>query len=114
MPGMTGLDVLREVKNRNQDIVVIMVTAVPDAKSVRDALELGAYDYVVKPLSMDELLVAVERALDRRRLILENRDCRTNLEGKSRRPGRAPAAKGTRADSSQYPVSTSSQPTIRT
>ena len=82
MPSMTGLEVLRAVKKYNEDIVVIMVTAVRDIETALDAMRSGAYDYIVKPLGMDELLFAVERALDRRRLILENRDYRTNLEEK--------------------------------
>ncbi len=55
MPGMNGLDVLRKVREFDQEVGVIMVTAVNEEDTGRDALKLGAFDYIVKPLNFDYL-----------------------------------------------------------
>ena len=52
MPGMNGLEVLREVRQIDQEVGVIMVTAVNEEETGRQALALGAFDYVVKPLDL--------------------------------------------------------------
>jgi len=52
MPGMSGLEVLREVRQIDQEVGVIMVTAVNEEETGRQALELGAFDYIVKPLDL--------------------------------------------------------------
>ncbi|HEY2931053.1 MAG TPA: response regulator [Acidobacteriota bacterium] len=55
MPGKSGLEVLKEVKQYNKDIGVIMVTAVTDEAVGRSALNMGAFDYIVKPFDLDYL-----------------------------------------------------------
>ncbi len=55
MPGMNGLDVLRQVRQFDQEIGVIMVTAVNEEETGREALKLGAFDYIVKPLNFEYL-----------------------------------------------------------
>jgi DNA-binding response OmpR family regulator len=55
MPGMNGLDVLRKVREFEQEVGVIMVTAVNEEDTGRDALKLGAFDYIVKPLNFEYL-----------------------------------------------------------
>jgi DNA-binding response OmpR family regulator len=55
MPGMNGLDVLRKVREFDQEVGVIMVTAVNEEDTGRDALKLGAFDYIVKPLNFEYL-----------------------------------------------------------
>lgn len=55
MPGMDGLEVLKEIKKIDKSIVVIMETVLNDEESAKKAIELGAYDYVSKPLSFDYL-----------------------------------------------------------
>lgn len=50
--GMSGIDVLREIRNINKDIKVIMMTGVKDEEITKEALELGATDYITKPLSL--------------------------------------------------------------
>ncbi|MBI4536456.1 MAG: response regulator [candidate division NC10 bacterium] len=59
MPGMNGLEVLRRVRQIDQEVGVIMVTAVNEEETGREALALGAFDYVVKPLD----LAYLERSL---------------------------------------------------
>jgi DNA-binding response OmpR family regulator len=59
MPGMNGLEVLRHVRQIDQEVGVIMVTAVSEEETGREALALGAFDYIVKPLD----LAYLERSL---------------------------------------------------
>ena len=68
LPGMNGIEALREIKDFSSDILVIMITAYEDIKTVISAMKLGAYDYVVKPIHMDGLEVTVRNALDTIRL----------------------------------------------
>ena len=82
MPGISGLQVLERIKTHDEDIAVIMVTAVRELKPALDAVRLGAYDYIAKPMSIDALGLAVSRALERRRLLLENRAYQFDLEEK--------------------------------
>jgi DNA-binding response OmpR family regulator len=55
MPGMSGLDVLRQVRQFDREVGVIMVTAVSEEETGRESLRLGAFDYVVKPLNLEYL-----------------------------------------------------------
>jgi DNA-binding NtrC family response regulator len=68
LPGMNGVDALRAIKKDYPDIVVIMITAFEDSKTVISAMRDGAYDYVVKPIQMDNLEVSVKNALESIRL----------------------------------------------
>ena len=68
LPGMNGIEALRQIKSSNPDILVIMITAYEDIDTVISAMKLGAYDYVVKPLHMDALEVTIRNALDTVRL----------------------------------------------
>jgi putative nucleotidyltransferase with HDIG domain len=73
MPGMTGLTLLDHATAGDSDLAVVMLTAVNDAATATDALAKGAYDYLVKPVELPDLHKAVERALHRRTLRLEQR-----------------------------------------
>jgi two-component system response regulator AtoC len=68
LPGINGIEALRQIKSSNPDILVIMITAYEDIDTVISAMKLGAYDYVIKPLHMDALEVAIRNALDTIRL----------------------------------------------
>jgi DNA-binding NtrC family response regulator len=68
LPGMNGIEALRQIKSSNPGILVIMITAYEDIDTVISAMKLGAYDYVVKPLHMDALEVTICNALDTVRL----------------------------------------------
>jgi two-component system, NtrC family, response regulator PilR len=72
MPGMSGVDVLREAKRIDPDIVGIMITAYASTESAVEALRLGAYDYLTKPFDVEELKAKVNNALERRSLRQEN------------------------------------------
>ncbi len=80
MPEMDGLKLLAWLRARNQDIPVIMVTAMHDLSTALEAIRRGAYDYILKPFEKDQLFLSVRRALEHRRLVLENRHYQRNLE----------------------------------
>ncbi len=80
MPELDGIGLLERTKERFPDMPVVMVTAVHDISVALAALRNGAYDYLLKPFERDQLLAMVRRALENRRLKLENRAYQTNLE----------------------------------
>ena len=80
MPGMSGVDLLREIKAKNQDLAVILVTGAPDIDAALEAMRLGAYDHLSKPLNLAALEMTVDRALEKKRLVEENREYQRNLE----------------------------------
>jgi len=73
MPGMTGLELLAEVQRRDADLPVILLTGHGDVPMAVEAMRDGAYDFLEKPFSPQTLLSSLRRALDKRRLVLENR-----------------------------------------
>ncbi len=82
MPGMSGMDVLRELTVHWPDICVIMATAVVDTKTAIEAMKLGAYDYITKPFNRDDVILAVQRAFEKRELRLQSESYRIHLEEK--------------------------------
>lgn len=82
MPGSDGLQVIQACKERSPDTEVIVITAHGSVGTAVQAMKLGAYDYITKPFSMDELLLTVDRATKVVALRQENRALRRELEGK--------------------------------
>ncbi len=80
MPELDGMGLLREVRERRPDTAVIMITAVADVATAVSALSVGAMDYLTKPFHLDEVRARVRQALEKRRLILENRGYQISLE----------------------------------
>ena len=80
MPGRNGVELLREIRLRYPDTVVVMISGIARPQRVRDALRLGATDYLIKPIELEVLSFAVERALERRDLTLTARRYRADLE----------------------------------
>ncbi len=80
MPGLDGMETLREIKAKDPDIICIMITGYPTIESAVKAVKSGAYDYLTKPCSPDELRVVVVRAAERRRFFFENEQLRRRLE----------------------------------
>jgi two-component system response regulator AtoC len=69
MPGMDGIELLTRAKQAVPDLEAIMVTARNEARHAVASLQLGAYDYLVKPVTWEDLVVAINRALEHRRLL---------------------------------------------
>jgi putative two-component system response regulator len=84
MPGMSGIDLLTVIKPVFPKVAVVMVTAVDDRKTAVTALELGAYGYIIKPFSRNEILINVAAALERRRLTLISEQYEHALEAEVR------------------------------
>src|SRR5450432_3549902 len=80
MADLDGIGLLERTKERFPDLPVVMVTAVHDISVALAAIRNGAYDYLLKPFEREQLLATVRRALENRRLKLENRSYQTNLE----------------------------------
>jgi DNA-binding NtrC family response regulator len=73
LPGMSGTDALRLIRERHPDVIVVMITAFEDITTVIAAMKLGAYDYIVKPVHMESLLVTLHNACETIRLRKEVR-----------------------------------------
>ncbi|HEY0170368.1 MAG TPA: ATP-binding protein [Pyrinomonadaceae bacterium] len=80
MPGLGGIELMREVHARFPDTAVIIVSGVDRPQRVLDALRLGAHDYLIKPFDGDTLELSVERALERRALLRDARRYKHDLE----------------------------------
>src|ERR1700675_2183181 len=80
MPEMDGIKLLDWLRNHDPEVPVIMVTAIHDISTALEAIRRGAYDYILKPFDKDHLFLGVGRALQHRRLVLENKSYQRNLE----------------------------------
>jgi len=72
MPGMNGIELLRNVKEVCPDTAVIMITAYASTESGVEAMKAGAYDYITKPFKVDEIRLIIRNALEKKRLEVEN------------------------------------------
>lgn len=79
MPDMTGMEVLEQIKKLNPEISVIMFTAYGSIERSVEAMKKGAEDYLIKPINLDELELSIKRSLDKRALISENEQLKTQI-----------------------------------
>ena len=82
LPGGNGLEILREIKQRLPEAVVIVMTGFATVQSAVQAMKLGAYDYITKPFNFDELRLELERVTNHLKLATENRLLREQLRSK--------------------------------
>jgi cyclic di-GMP phosphodiesterase len=82
MPRMDGIRLLQEIRSARPDTEVILLTGLADLETAMRSMRLGACDYLTKPFNLDQVRMTVARALERRRLLLENRAYRENLESR--------------------------------
>jgi len=80
MPGLSGYDVLQQIKSERPETIVIVITAYSSVEKAVDAMKQGAYDYLAKPFSRDELVIVVEKAFNLLGLQEENQRLRDELE----------------------------------
>jgi DNA-binding NtrC family response regulator len=83
MPGLSGLELLRKVKAGHPDTEVVVMTAYGSVETAVEAMKLGAYDYVTKPIEKERLPVVTEKALEKRRLAVENRRLKEDIQTKA-------------------------------
>ena len=82
MPGLSGLDLLRQTRSAHPETTVILITAFGTVETAVEAMRAGAYDYITKPIDPDELILMVNRAMERQRLLEEVRNLRASLDEK--------------------------------
>jgi putative two-component system response regulator len=68
MPGKQGTELLQDIKRDHPEVVVLIITAIDNTSTAIGSMRMGAYDYIVKPFNLDQVLISVNRALDKRRL----------------------------------------------
>ena len=95
MPGMSGLELMQKIREVDRGLPVILITGHADVSMAVKALHQGAYHFIEKPFPSERLVGVVRHALDKRKLVLENRHLRSELAGYTgldqRLVGRAPA-----------------------
>ena len=80
MPVMDGISLLQAIRETDTESAVIVLTGAADVKTAIESLKLGAHDFIMKPVNVDELLIAADRALERRQLLLERHEYQAMLE----------------------------------
>ncbi len=91
MPRMDGLQLLKEIRQENAELPVIIVTAQGEIKSAIEAMKNGASDYILRPFDLEELEVAIKRALSFARLVVENQFFREEKSPNTGLVGNSPA-----------------------
>ena len=84
MPRMSGIELLREIRTFNSELMVVIMTGYATVETAVDAMKDGAFDYIRKPVNYDYLRIVVDKALERKRLIAENRQLRARLDDQCR------------------------------
>ncbi|PIV83193.1 MAG: sigma-54-dependent Fis family transcriptional regulator [Nitrospirae bacterium CG_4_9_14_3_um_filter_53_35] len=87
MPGMTGMDVLREIKQKDQNVPVILITAFATIETAVEAIKVGAYDYITKPFDPDAIEITIKNALSHKQLVDENLFLKQKLKDVETRSG---------------------------
>ncbi len=82
LPGVSGIDILKHVKEKSLPCNVILITGNASAETAVEAMKEGAFDYITKPVNFTELRVLIEKAVEKSRLIAENIYLRQQLRGK--------------------------------
>lgn len=80
LPDMNGIDLLPQIKSLNDESSIIMLTGISDLRTVRKAIQNGAYDYIVKPIEFDDLQISIGRAVEKTRLLRIQKDYNKYLE----------------------------------
>jgi DNA-binding NtrC family response regulator len=79
MPKLDGMSLLKMIKELDSEIVVIIMTAYGTIETAVEAMKLGAYDYITKPFSTEQVKLTVEKAIERQKLLYENKYLREKL-----------------------------------
>jgi len=112
MPGADGLEVLREAKKLDPDVLVVIVTGYASLETALQAIRSGAYDYLTKPFRLEEMLVVMNNAKERIRLLQENRNLAARVASlqeevralrENRPAAEAPASTGGQAGPAEFP-----------
>ncbi len=97
LPGIDGIETLKKMKEQWPDIAVLMVSGHGNIDLAVKATKLGAYDFLEKPLSLEKVIIAVERAIERKRLETENRELRESIRREWDIVGKSPVIESLKA-----------------
>lgn len=81
MPGMDGMELLEAVKQKDEDALVMVITAFGSLESAEEAMSKGAFDYITKPFRKEQILLAIDKAMRWREMVRQNKELRRRLEG---------------------------------
>ena len=81
MPGMDGMEVLAKAKKRDEDALVMVITAYGSLESAEEAMAKGAFDFITKPFRKEQILLAIDKAMRWRDMVQQNKALKQKLEG---------------------------------
>ncbi len=81
MPGMDGMEVLAKAKKRDEDALVLVITAYGSLESAEEAMAQGAFDFITKPFRKEQILLAIDKAMRWRDMVQQNKALKQQLEG---------------------------------
>jgi two-component system, NtrC family, nitrogen regulation response regulator NtrX len=94
MPEMNGFEVIKRVKEKNQDISIIIISAHGSLENAIKATKLGAFDFIEKPIDREKLLISIRNAVEQFKLIIENKEIKKSFLGEGKILGKSRAIKG--------------------
>jgi DNA-binding NtrC family response regulator len=80
MPGMDGMELLARAKSRDEDALVLVITAYGSLESAEEAMNKGAFDFITKPFRKEQILLAIERAMRWRDMVRQNKELKERLK----------------------------------
>lgn len=80
MPGMDGMEMLAEARKKDEDALVMVVTAFGSLESAEEAMARGAYDFITKPFRKEQILLSIDRAMRWREMVRQNKELKKRLE----------------------------------
>ncbi|MCK5455027.1 MAG: response regulator, partial [Calditrichia bacterium] len=84
MPDITGIEVLQKIRQKDKQVVIILITAYGSVDNALEACKMGADDYITKPFGQEQLLFVIEKAVQLKKLQSENQELKNQLAGKFR------------------------------
>jgi DNA-binding NtrC family response regulator len=84
MPDITGLELLKKIRSENPETSVVIITAFGTIETAVEAMKEGAYDYLTKPVDLDELDLILRKIIERNQLISENKLMKSQLSGQNK------------------------------
>ena len=82
MPGMDGIEVLNQVKKKDEDALVMVITAYGSLESAEEAMAKGAFDFITKPFRKEQILLAIDKAMRWREMVRQNKALKQRLDDK--------------------------------
>ena len=82
MPGLDGMELLDLARKKDEDTIVMVITAYGSLESAEEATAKGAFDFITKPFRKDQILLAIDKAMHWREMVIQNKELRKRLETK--------------------------------